>query len=86
MPLQSLLTHLSKIRAVFIRAPIAVVKGDNVEVLAKLSESEIVALRQGKILATSFHPELTSDTRWHQYFAKMVEEAISQDNSKKESD
>jgi len=58
--------------AVFIRAPVVreINEKDSkdVEILSKLSEREIVALRQGNLLATSFHPELTNDLRWHKYF------------------
>ncbi|PRP77495.1 putative glutamine amidotransferase subunit PdxT [Planoprotostelium fungivorum] len=54
------------IRAVFIRAPVMVEKGDSVKVIAQLEENEIVAARQKNILVTSFHPELTQDDRrWH---------------------
>jgi len=52
--------------AVFIRAPRVTTHGDSVEVLAELG-SEPVALRQGNRVALAFHPELTSDRRWHQY-------------------
>jgi len=55
--------------AVFIRAPLIESVGDSVEVLARLSGGEIVAAVQGKLLATSFHPELTGDARLHSYFA-----------------
>jgi len=54
--------------AVFIRAPIIeTVRGD-ARVLCALSDGRIVAAQQGKLLATSFHPELTADTRFHEYF------------------
>ncbi|ARK28406.1 pyridoxal 5'-phosphate synthase glutaminase subunit PdxT [Halalkalibacter krulwichiae] len=62
------------IRAVFIRAPLILEVGENVEVLSKYND-EIVAARQGNFLACSFHPELTDDHRFHQYFASIVEEA-----------
>lgn len=52
---------------VFIRAPIVTTVGPQVEVLSEY-EGQIVAVRQGKILGTSFHPELTNDTRLHAYF------------------
>jgi len=57
--------------AVFIRAPIIARAGPEVEVLARVGEAnaeQIVAARQGQLLATSFHPELSSDTRFHEYF------------------
>jgi 5'-phosphate synthase pdxT subunit len=58
--------------AVFIRAPlIESVQGD-VQVLAKLEDGHVVAARQGKLLATSFHPELTEDDRFHRYFLKLA--------------
>lgn len=58
--------------AVFIRAPIIESVGASVEVLAKLGEDRIIAVRQGKMLATAFHPELTADTRLHEYFLKII--------------
>jgi 5'-phosphate synthase pdxT subunit len=57
---------------VFIRAPRIESTGRNVEVLAKLDNGTIVAARQGKLLVTSFHPELTDDTRFHKYFLDIV--------------
>lgn len=66
-------------RAIFIRAPIIERVGEGVDVLARLEEDgssrsdRIVAARQQNLLASSFHPELTEDTRFHQYFLSMVE-------------
>jgi 5'-phosphate synthase pdxT subunit len=58
--------------AIFIRAPlIESVEGDT-QVLAKLSDGRIVAARQGRMLATSFHPELTADDRFHRYFLSLA--------------
>jgi 5'-phosphate synthase pdxT subunit len=57
---------------VFIRAPKIVGAGKGVEVLA-MSGGDPVLVRQGKILAATFHPELSEDTRVHQEFVKMVE-------------
>jgi 5'-phosphate synthase pdxT subunit len=54
--------------AVFIRAPLIEHIGEEVEVLARLEDGVIVATRQGNLLATAFHPELTGDDRFHQYF------------------
>ena len=54
--------------AVFIRAPIIEQVGPGVEVLARLADGTPVAARQGRLLATAFHPELTSDLRLHQFF------------------
>jgi pyridoxal 5''-phosphate synthase, glutaminase subunit Pdx2 len=56
---------------VFIRAPYITEIGRQTEILASV-EDHIVAVRQGNILATSFHPELTNDTKVHQYFLGMV--------------
>ena len=58
--------------AVFIRAPMVESVGEGVDVLATLGDGTIVAARQGNLLATSFHPELTADTRLHKYFVSMV--------------
>jgi 5'-phosphate synthase pdxT subunit len=59
--------------AVFIRAPlIESVTESKVEVLAKLPDGTIVAARQGKMLVAAFHPELTDDLRFHQYFLDIV--------------
>ncbi|MGW0035686.1 pyridoxal 5'-phosphate synthase glutaminase subunit PdxT [Gordonia sp. NPDC003376] len=63
-------------RAVFIRAPWVEKVGDGVEVLAKVPDGpaagRVVAVRQGQVLATSFHPEVTGDRRVHAYFVDMV--------------
>ena len=64
------------LHAVFIRAPLIEQVGPGIQVLARLpapdgrpaSEGRIVAVRQGNLLATAFHPELTDDLRFHQYF------------------
>ena len=61
-------------RAVFIRAPVFVSVGDSVEVLASLDDGRPVAVRQGHMLATAFHPELTNDARMHNLFVEMVEQ------------
>lgn len=59
------------VRAVFIRAPWVERVGGGVEVLARAGE-HIVAVRQGSILATAFHPEMTGDRRVHKLFVEMV--------------
>lgn len=59
---------------VFIRAPYIKEVGENVEVLAKFND-HIVAARQGHLLASAFHPELTDDARFHRYFVEMVEQS-----------
>ncbi|KZE77970.1 glutamine amidotransferase [Paenibacillus elgii] len=61
------------VRAVFIRAPLIEQVGEGVEVLA-MYRDQIVAARQGHLLAASFHPELTDDERMHAYFLDMVRE------------
>jgi pyridoxal 5'-phosphate synthase pdxT subunit len=59
--------------AVFIRAPIIEsVRGD-AKILASVPDGRIVAAQQGHLLATSFHPELTNDTRFHEYFLTLVD-------------
>ncbi len=60
------------LRAVFIRAPVITRAGAGVEVLSRIEDGRIVAARQGRLLATSFHPELTADHRMHALFARMV--------------
>jgi 5'-phosphate synthase pdxT subunit len=64
------------VRAVFIRAPWVESVGENVEVLAEISnaagERHPVAVRQGHLLATSFHPELTGDNRVHKFFVENI--------------
>ncbi len=56
------------VHAVFIRAPIVESAGDGVTVLSSLDDGRIVAVEQGSLLGTSFHPEMTGDTRFHEYF------------------
>jgi 5'-phosphate synthase pdxT subunit len=58
--------------AVFIRAPIIEAVGAGVDILARLDAGTIVAARQGRLLATAFHPELTPDLRVHRYFAEEI--------------
>lgn len=60
------------VHAVFIRAPVITRVGEGVEVLARLDDGRVVACRQRALLATSFHPELTADTRMHELFVQMV--------------
>ena len=61
--------------AVFIRAPIVTGVGESVEVLAKLDDGRIVAVRQDNLLGTAFHPELTADARLHSLFVDMAHAA-----------
>jgi 5'-phosphate synthase pdxT subunit len=60
--------------AIFIRAPLITAVGNRVEVLSRLDDGGIVAARQGNLLVTAFHPELSSDTRFHRYFLGMVDQ------------
>lgn len=64
------------VRAVFIRAPFVTEVRDGVKVLAKLDSGEIVLVQQGNVLAGAFHPELTDDTRVHEYFVSLAKPAI----------
>ena len=57
---------------VFIRAPIIEKANPQVEILTKLLNGVAVAARQGKLVATAFHPELTSDLRFHRYFLEIA--------------
>ncbi|WP_308464699.1 pyridoxal 5'-phosphate synthase glutaminase subunit PdxT [Rathayibacter soli] len=58
--------------AVFIRAPIVEAVGDKARVVAALDDGRVVAVEQGNLLGTSFHPEMTGDTRFHEYFLAKV--------------
>jgi len=58
---------------IFIRAPFITQANSDVEVLANLSDGTIVAAREGKMLVSAFHPELTDDTRFHRYFLDIIE-------------
>ena len=57
---------------IFIRAPVIIRVGAGVDVLAALPDGRPVAVQQGKLLATSFHPELTADARVHRYFVALA--------------
>ncbi|MFH5823222.1 pyridoxal 5'-phosphate synthase glutaminase subunit PdxT [Georgenia sp. AZ-5] len=78
---------VAPLRAVFIRAPWVEQVGDGVEVLARTArrgsaageataEGKIVAVRHGRLLATSFHPEIGGETRVHRLFVEMVRDAL----------
>jgi len=60
------------VHAVFIRAPIVESAGPGVTTLAALDDGRMVAVEQGNLLGTSFHPEMTGDTRFHEYFLDKV--------------
>jgi 5'-phosphate synthase pdxT subunit len=62
---------IEKSKGVFIRAPSIEDIGKGVQVVSKFNE-KVVAVKQGNILATSFHPELTTDVSWHKYFVSMI--------------
>lgn len=59
--------------AVFIRAPLIEKVSGKAEALSTLPDGRIVAAQEGKLLATSFHPEISGDDRFHRYFVKLVE-------------
>ncbi len=69
------------IHAVFIRAPLVERLGPEAEALATLPDGRVVAARQGNLLATAFHPELTPDTSVHAFFLEACEEARLAANS-----
>ncbi|CAN5666884.1 pyridoxal 5'-phosphate synthase glutaminase subunit PdxT [soil metagenome] len=62
------------VHAVFIRAPIIERTGQDVDVLARLDDGRVVAVRQRNVIATSFHPELAGETRFHRLVATMASE------------
>ena len=59
----------------FIRGPVVESAGPEVEVLATLDDGSIVAVREGNLLGTAFHPEVAGDPRFHQYFLRIVQGA-----------
>jgi 5'-phosphate synthase pdxT subunit len=61
------------VHGVFIRAPVVAEAGDGVEVLARDDAGRPIAVRQGRVLATAFHPELTDDRRLHRLLVEMIE-------------
>ena len=65
--------NIPKFNGVFIRAPSIPEVGDNVDIIAKFNE-KIVAVKQGNILATAFHPELTTDVSLHKFFVKILQQ------------
>jgi len=62
--------------AFFIRAPVVVDVGADVDVLAQLGDGRIVAVQQNHLLATAFHPELTGDSRLHSYFLSLIDQRV----------
>lgn len=65
------------VHAVFIRAPLVEQHGPGVEVLAALEDGRVVAVRQGALIGTAFHPEVTGERRFHQLFLDTVRAATS---------
>ncbi|WP_431218124.1 pyridoxal 5'-phosphate synthase glutaminase subunit PdxT [Leifsonia xyli] len=61
--------------AVFIRAPIVESIGEKATALAQVEDGRVVAVEQGNLIGTSFHPEITGDTRFHEYFLTKVRDA-----------
>ena len=62
------------VHGVFIRAPIVERTGPDVDVLARLDDGRIVAVRERNVIATAFHPELAGETRFHRLVATMAAE------------
>lgn len=64
------------LHAVFIRAPVVERVGEGVTELAALDDGRVVAVEQGNLLGTSFHPEMTQDHRFHAYFVERVRSTL----------
>ena len=60
------------VHAVFIRAPVVTAVGPAAQAIAALDDGRVVAVRQGNLLGTSFHPEITGETRFHEHFLELV--------------
>lgn len=60
------------VHAAFIRAPVVEEVGPGAEAIAALNDGRVVAVRQGTLLGTSFHPEITGETRFHEYFLSLL--------------
>jgi len=71
-PLKQATNSTTPYHAIFIRAPLIESVQADTEVISRLPDGRIVAARQGRMLATSFHPELTLDPRFHQYFLSLI--------------
>lgn len=70
-PLKQATNTDTPFHAIFIRAPIIESVSGDAKVLSTLPDGRIVAAQQGKLLATSFHPELTDDARFHEFFLSL---------------
>ena len=64
------------VHAAFIRAPVVTEVGAAAEAIATLEDGRVVAVRQGNLLGTSFHPEITGETRFHEHFLSLVAAAV----------
>ena len=73
-PLQIAPMSPDPFNCIFIRAPVVIRVGSSVDVLARLDDGQPVAVQQDNLLATAFHPELTRDTRVHQYFIDIAQQ------------
>lgn len=71
-PLRNATRTTEPYHAVFIRAPIIQSVGGKAKVLSALPDGRIVAVQEEKLLATSFHPELTDDLRFHEFFVSLA--------------
>jgi 5'-phosphate synthase pdxT subunit len=63
------------VHAVFIRAPVVEQHGDDVHVLGALSDGQVVAVQQGNVIASAFHPEVAGEDRFHRRFLELVRHA-----------
>ena len=63
------------VHAVFIRAPVVEQHGPGVQVLGALADGQVVAVQQGNVLASAFHPEVAGEDRFHRRFLAMVRSA-----------
>lgn len=66
------------LHALFIRSPVIIRTGPSVKVLARVAQGPVY-VQQGRLLASSFHPELGSDTRVHEYFLRLAEQSSNQE-------
>jgi 5'-phosphate synthase pdxT subunit len=71
-PLKQATKTIAPYHAIFIRAPIIESVSGKAKIISTLPDDRIVAAQQGKLLATSFHPELTDDLRFHEYFLSLA--------------
>ena len=71
-PLKQATKTTAPYHAIFIRAPIIESVSGKAKIFSTLPDGRIVAAQQGKLLATSFHPELTDDLRFHEYFLSLA--------------